>query len=118
MTHIERLHREGILRRGTPRTGFRYVYARGGRSAHAELPRIRKLRLPPAWGEVAISCSSRARVQAVGRDAAGRWQYVYHPAHVRARELGKHRRLLQFGVALPSLRRAVARDLRRRDLSR
>jgi DNA topoisomerase-1 len=118
MTHIERLHREGILRRGTPRAGFRYVYAHGGRSAHGALPRIRKLRLPPAWREVAISSSPRARVQAVGRDAAGRWQYVYHPAHVRARELSKHRRLLQFGAALPALRRAVARDLQRRDLGR
>jgi DNA topoisomerase-1 len=118
MTQIERLHRDGILRRGSSRAGFRYVHARDGRSANGALQRIRQLRLPPAWRHVAISASPHARVQAVGRDAAGRWQYVYHPAHVRARELGKQRRLVQFGAALPALRRAVARDLRRRDLSR
>ena len=118
MTHVESLHRLGILRRGSARVGFRYVYASSGRAARGELARIRALRLPPAWREVAISRSPRARVQAVGRDAAGRWQYVYHPAHVRARERHKHRRLLHFGVALPHLRRAVSRDLRRRELDR
>ena len=42
-------------------------------------------------------------------DAAGRWQYVYHPTHVRRREESKFERMLEFGRALPQLRRAVAR---------
>jgi DNA topoisomerase-1 len=45
-------------------------------------------------------------------DAAGRWQYVYHPAHMRRRGESKFARMLEFGRALPKLRRAVARDLR------
>jgi DNA topoisomerase-1 len=57
-------------------------------------------------------------VQAVGRDAAGRWQYVYHDDHVRQRERKKFQRLIRFGAALPRLRRAVARDLRIRELTR
>jgi DNA topoisomerase-1 len=70
------------------------------------------LRLPPAWRDAAIAAASSARIQAVGRDAAGRWQYVYHSHHVRRREQRKHERLLRFGAALPRLRRAVATDAR------
>ena len=118
MTSVERLHATGILRRGTKRSGFRYVFAGDGRPARRERSRIEALRLPPAWREVAISGSPSARLQAVGRDAAGRWQYVYHPAHVRARERAKYDRLVRFAAALPALRRAMARDLRADPLSR
>jgi len=65
-----------------------------------------------------VACSPRARIQAIGRDAAGRWQYVYHPSHIRHRERQKHQRLVRFGQALPHLRRAVARDVRSRGLKR
>src|SRR5262249_44294885 len=72
----------------------------------------------PAWRDVAIDRSPHARVQAVGRDAAGRWQYIYHPDHIRRREQRKLQRLLQFGAALPRLRRAVRPDLKADGLPR
>jgi DNA topoisomerase-1 len=118
MTWIERLHRGGIVRRGNARMGFRYRHVGGASPSHGDLVRIRRLRLPPAWREVAIAPSSTARVQAVGRDAAGRWQYVYHPSHVHRREQSKQQRLLRFGAALPQLRRAIARDARATGLGR
>jgi DNA topoisomerase-1 len=118
MTCVERLRAHGILRQGTPRSGFRYAYASGGRPPAREVRRIRALRLPPAWRDVAIDRSPQARVQAVGRDAAGRWQYVYHPRHVLQRERRKRRRLLQFGTALPRLRRAIALHMRTSGLGR
>jgi DNA topoisomerase-1 len=118
MTRIERLRTTGILRSGTPRQGFRYAHVSGGRPATADLRRIASLRIPPAWKDVAISPTAGARVQAIGRDAAGRWQYIYHPNHVRNRERQKYARLARFGEALPRLRRAVAQDLRARDLTR
>jgi DNA topoisomerase-1 len=111
MTIVERLQRTGIRRIGTPRTGFRFVLADGRRVGSAHRARLATLKLPPAWSRVAISSSAVSRVQAVGRDAAGRWQYVYHPAHVRRREQSKFERMLEFGRALPRLRRAVSRDL-------
>jgi len=40
MTEIERLSGRGILRRGSKRRGFRYVYARGGKSARSHAARI------------------------------------------------------------------------------
>lgn len=118
MTCIERLRRQGVLRLGTARSGFRYRYAGRGAPPPAEVRRLQALRVPPAWRDVAFSRSPRARVLAVGRDAAGRWQYVYHPQHVRERERRKAERLRAFGAALPRLRATVARDLRRRGLPR
>ena len=57
-------------------------------------------------------------MQAIGRDAAGRWQYVYHASHVRSREKAKYARLIRFGSSLPRLRRVVAHDLGSRELGR
>jgi DNA topoisomerase I len=118
MTHVERLQSTGIRRLGTPHSGFRYALTGGGRPSREDVKRIAALRLPPAWRDVAISPTAGARVQAIGRDAAGRWQYVYHADHVRKREKKKYERLLLFGEALPKLRRAVTRDLRQRELTR
>jgi DNA topoisomerase-1 len=118
VTWVEKLHATGIVRRGGPRTGFRYVHVGGGRATRDEIERIRALHIPPAWKEVAVSRSPQTSVQAVGRDRAGRWQYLYHAAQVRHRERRKFERLLRFGTALPRLRRALAEDLRKRDLAR
>lgn len=103
---------------GTPERGFRYRRADGGKVTPAELARIRALRIPPAWTEVAINSGASGRVQVVGKDAAGRWQYLYHDSHVRQREQKKFARLIKFGESLPAMRRAVNRDLRKPGLSR
>src|SRR6266404_803906 len=60
VTQIEFLQREGYRRLGSPRSGFRFpgAPARG-------LPRLRALRLPPAWTDVAIPPNPRARLQAL-----------------------------------------------------
>jgi DNA topoisomerase-1 len=50
-------------------------------------------------------------VQAVGKDAAGRWQYLYHEKHTRRSEKKKFERLIEFGESLPAMRRAVTKDL-------
>ncbi len=104
MTEIQRLQESGIKRAGTPKRGFRYLGAPRG-----ELERVRSLGIPPAWKEVAIARSAQARLQAVGRDVKGRWQYRYSPQAVRERELRKYDRLVQFGKALPQLRRSIER---------
>jgi DNA topoisomerase-1 len=73
--------------------------------------RIKQLVIPPAWSEVGIDPSETAPVQAVGKDAAGRWQYLYHEAQAARRERQKQRRMIRFIAALPRMRRAIARDL-------
>lgn len=97
-----------------------FVYrAKGKRIAKAaEIERIEALAVPPAWVDVEIAASSRAKIQARGVDAAGRVQTIYHPAFRRRQDRRKFERLRRFARALPTLRAAVDRDLRKRALSR
>jgi DNA topoisomerase I len=99
--------------------GFSYRTANGERlSDPAEIGRIRALAVPPAWSDVEISSSPTARIQATGRDARGRQQYVYRTAFRRSREAAKFDSLRELGRVLPRIRRRVDRDLRRRGLPR
>lgn len=117
MTHLERLQTTGIKRLGNKKP-FRYVTAEGNKVSRGDLARIEALVIPPAWTEVAINRAAGGMLQAIGKDAAGRWQYVYHDKHVRKRERRKFERLLRFTESIPQLRRAVGKDLRKRDLGR
>jgi DNA topoisomerase-1 len=118
MTTIERLHETGILRTGSPKSGFRYQAANGGIVRASDRARIHQLRIPPAWTDTAINSAESGRVQAVGKDAAGRWQYIYYEIHVKKSEHKKFLRLIHFAESLPAMRKAVARDLRKSDLSK
>jgi DNA topoisomerase-1 len=118
MTRIERLQQTGIVRLGSPKRGFRYRYADGRKVTRDEIERINSLRIPPAWTEVAISSSPKSKLQVVGKDAAGRWQYLYHESHTRNQELKKFKRLVSFAEALPKVRATIKRHLRQRGLGR
>ncbi|MDT0310378.1 DNA topoisomerase IB [Streptomyces sp. DSM 44917] len=102
----------GYLRKRHGR-GFRYLDADGGPLRDdAELERIRGLVIPPAWREVWICPDGRGHLQAVGTDAAGRRQYLYHEEFRAAREQAKHAHVLEVAEALPRIRAATARALR------
>src|SRR5205814_1010740 len=118
MTTVERLHATGILRRGTPQRGFRYHTSGGDRVSQKDLARIHRLRIPPAWINVAVNPTESGRVQAVGQDIAGRWQYLYHENHVRKREREKFLRVIKFGEQLPPMRKIVNRDLKKSGLEK
>jgi DNA topoisomerase-1 len=118
MTVVAQLQSEGILRLGGMKTGFRYRYADGTRAPRRQVDRIQRLRIPPAWTAVAVDDSPTAWIQAVGKDKAGRWQYLYHQRAVERRERRKHKRLIAFTKRLPLLRARVARDMARKDYSR
>ncbi len=118
MTNLERLQLTGIQRVGTPKNGFRYLSNNGAFVTKADRERINSLRIPPAWQDVAINSAATGRVQAVGRDAAGRWQYLYHENHTRAQEAKKFRRLTKFASALPTMRGTISRHLRQPGLTR
>ena len=118
MTIIERLGANGIRRRGSPKTGFHYQRSDGKKLRRAELERIESLKIPPAWTGVRINPAASGSVQAIGQDAAGRWQYLYHEKYVRRRERKKLARLIEFAETLPTLRKTVARHLRLPELPR
>ena len=108
----------GITRRAA-RSGFAYrdPHGRPVRDK-ATLARIRALAIPPAWTDVWIAPTPSAHIQATGRDQRGRKQYRYHPSWQEVRDEAKYERTLAFGRALPGIRRAVSRDLRRPGLGR
>lgn len=118
MTKLERLQAIGIKRLGSPARGFRYRTADGKKASKADVERIEALKIPPAWKNVAINPSPNGRVQVVGTDAAGRWQYLYHESHTRSQEARKFRRIVKFGETLPKMRRTIARDIRQSGLTR
>src|SRR6185312_8798315 len=104
-----------IRRRGSKRSGFRYVDAAGRAVAdRRSLARIDALRIPPAWRSVHIAASPRSAVQAWGLDARGRRQYRYHARAVEKRELRKYYRVRQLARELPRLRRTLHEDARPR----
>jgi DNA topoisomerase-1 len=117
MTKLERLQNIGIRRLGTPKRGFRYQPV-SGRLTKADVDRINDLKIPPAWTEVFINPAANGRVQAIGKDTAGRWQYLYHESHTRTQELRKFRRITKFAKAIPQMRATVARHLRQPGLTR
>ncbi len=45
--------------------------------------RLASLAVPPAYVDVVYAADASAPLQAMGRDAAGRWQYRYHPERER-----------------------------------
>jgi DNA topoisomerase-1 len=114
VTHLER----GIRRVGSGK-GFRYLSPDGKTIKDpAEVARLKKLAIPPAWTDVWISPSPLGHIQAVGRDARGRRQYRYHPDWRTVRDETKYGQLAAFGKVLPAIRRRVQRDLRRKGLPR
>ncbi len=76
------------------------------------LLRIKRLAIPPAWTEVWVSPLANGHIQATGRDARGRKQYVYHDRWREVRDENKYDRIISFGETLPKIRRRIARDLK------
>jgi DNA topoisomerase-1 len=101
----------GWTRAGTRRP-FRYLDAKGRRIRDPEvLERLESLAIPPAWKDVRITPSPRARLQATGLDSAGRRQYRYHPAFRAQQEEAKFERLIRFAEKLPDLRLAMGEHM-------
>jgi DNA topoisomerase I len=108
----------GIVRRRCGK-GFCYVDASGRPIGDpVQLERIRQLAVPPAWTDVWICTHAMGHLQAVGIDAAGRRQYLYHELWRHRRNQRKFDHMVEFAYALPALRRTVARDLAEDAVSR
>ena len=103
------------LRRGR---GFEFRDPDGKKVRDAAvLRRIRALAIPPAWTDVWVCASPRGHLQATGRDARQRKQFLYHARWTVLRDANKYSRLIGFCRVMPRIRRRVARDLRRPGLT-
>jgi DNA topoisomerase-1 len=83
-----------------------------------EIDRLNAIGLPPAYTDAWFCTYSDGHLQATGIDARGRKQYRYHPLFRERQDSAKFDRLLEFGKALPKLRRRIEADLKRRKLTR
>ena len=100
-------------------SGFAYIGQDGKKiSDPAVLLRMKHLVIPPAWIDVWICPDPNGHVQATGRDARGRKQYLYHPRWREVRDAAKYDRLATFAEALPRIRDRIDRDLQRRGIPR
>jgi len=100
-------------------SGFVYHDPKGRQIRNARtLERIRAIVIPPAWTDVWICPHEDGHIQATGRDARGRKQYRYHADWRGHRDESKFDLMVEFGLALPAIRRRVAADLKKAPLSR
>jgi DNA topoisomerase I len=112
------LRKPGIARKRRGK-GFAYYGPDRERLEDADtLQRIKDLVIPPAWKKVWISPHPNGHIQAVGTDAAGRRQYLYHTAWQQERAEEKFDRVLELSMQLPAWRDHIAADLAGRRLTR
>ncbi|MGH3407281.1 MAG: DNA topoisomerase IB [Streptosporangiaceae bacterium] len=108
----------GISRRRCGR-GFRYFSpASEPVTDPATRARIKALVIPPAWQDVWVCAYPGGHIQATGTDAAGRRQYLYHERWREEQDQAKFDRMVEFGRALPRIRRTVLARLEGRGLHR
>jgi DNA topoisomerase-1 len=115
-----RTARDGLtLERRRCGSGFSYHARNGRRISDARvIERLARLAVPPAYSDVVYATDDSAPLQAMGRDAAGRWQYRYHPDWEKVRERRKTRHLVRLMHALPRIRRHVTGVLSTRQPTR
>ncbi len=79
-----------------------------------EIDRLNSLALPPAYVDAWLCKDANGHVQATGKDARGRKQYRYHADYRAKQDASKYDGCREFGEALPSIRKRVEADLKRR----
>jgi DNA topoisomerase-1 len=82
------------------------------------IDRLNAIALPPAYENAWFCKDENGHLQATGVDARGRKQYRYHAGFRARRDKKKYSGTLEFGAALPKLRRKVEADLKKRGLCR
>ncbi|MBV9242081.1 MAG: DNA topoisomerase IB [Acidobacteria bacterium] len=95
-------------RKGSPRRGFTYWTCDGKQVKDAgEVERVTSLVIPPAWRDVRINPHAGGKIQAIGIDARGRVQYLYHAKFAEARARKKFAKIETFGEYMPVLRKVT-----------
>jgi DNA topoisomerase IB len=103
----------GLTRVGVAKR-FVYLHPDGSQVEDAaDLERIARLAIPPAWEDVWIAADPSAHLQATGTDARARKQYRYHASWRQDRDELKFHDMEAFGRAQPALRARIAQALTR-----
>ena len=92
--------------------GYQYFDDDGNKiSDKLLLSRFRRLIIPPMWTDVYICKWDDGHIQAIGRDAKGRKQYIYHSEFEKAKQEEKFAKMKNFGKSLKKLRLKVLEDV-------
>lgn len=75
------------------------------------LKRLRGLVIPPMWQDVMVCRFDDGHIQAIGRDAKNRKQYIYHSEYEKQRQEAKFKKMLDFSELLPKIRKRSHKDL-------
>lgn len=98
---------------------FRYTDKEGNIVRDAALKfYFKSLVIPPAWQNVEINTSVRAKIWATGYDAKGRKQYIYNTNFRKQQDVQKFDRIIRFANKLEHMRRVTGQHLRKRKLNR
>lgn len=85
--------------------GYHFVAENGIRITDPiTLKRLKSLVIPPMWNEVMICKFDDGHLQATGRDAKGRKQYIYHSHWEKIKQEEKFQRIEKFVAQLPKIR--------------
>lgn len=90
-------------------------YFQGRKITGEILQKLDKMRLPPAWTNVVVSTDVTAKIQAVGLDKAGRWQYRYSSAHTAKAAQKKFNRVKSFSRDMPLIRKQIKKGVAGKD---
>jgi DNA topoisomerase-1 len=83
-----------------------------------EIDRLNGIALPPAYTDAWFCPFPNGHIQATGRDAKGRKQYRYHDGFRSRQDKNKYLGTVEFGAALPKLRKRIEADLKKKATSR
>jgi len=86
-------------------------FFKGSEVVGDELDRLNKIGVPPAWNNVVVSSNPNAKIQVIGQDAAGRWQYKYSAKHVGNSSIDKFDRVRNFSKDMSAIRRGIDKGL-------
>jgi len=112
--HLQLCYASGALlsiSRIKEKNQFSYVTENNKAIGAADLSRIKKLIIPPAWQDVKIAAVANAHLQAIGYDIKNRKQYKYHTIWTKIRNRTKFFKMVSFGKSLPKIRTRVDSDL-------
>jgi DNA topoisomerase I len=102
------------------RCGDHWAYFDGDNRVtdRATIDRLNAIALPPAYEDAWFCKDPEGHLQATAIDRRGRKQYRYHPEFREQQDSAKFEAVVEFGRALPRIRRQVDADLRKRSLSK
>lgn len=103
------------LRKGK---GFAYYFKDCLVKEKKKIDQFKALVIPPAWKDVWICKNKNGHLQATGIDERGRKQYIYHPEWTRLQQENKFSRIIDFGKALPLIRKKIQQDRRKRNFTK